>query len=189
MSQKYVHHFWWGQKGQSIIERKIWLLVISFGRSCGNRQSLINPGQAWCIALQGGCIRVCLWALVSSDWEEVSYGQGRSLWKWREERKGGEVSREFCLWIVHDRGSPPMKESMGALDTHGHTPCRLLLVRCSRYRPLSGGWGWGLSLHGCHKCCGGMLQGFLSSLGLGISSQDTKSAHTGRFIRDRKGCT
>jgi hypothetical protein len=36
---------------------------------------------------------------------------------------------------------------------------------------------------------GGLLQGFLSSLGLGISSGDTKSAHTGRFIRDGKVCS
>jgi hypothetical protein len=36
---------------------------------------------------------------------------------------------------------------------------------------------------------GGGVPGFLSFLGLGISSQDTKSAHTGRFIRDRKGCS
>jgi hypothetical protein len=36
------------------------------------------------------------------------------------------------------------------------------------------------------KYCWGALQGLFSSLGLGISSRDTKSAHTGRFIRDRK---
>jgi hypothetical protein len=35
---------------------------------------------------------------------------------------------------------------------------------------------------------GGLPQGFLSSLGLGISSRDTTSALTGRFIRDRKSC-
>jgi hypothetical protein len=35
---------------------------------------------------------------------------------------------------------------------------------------------------------GRLLQGLLSLLGLGISSGDMESAHTGKFIRKRKGC-
>jgi hypothetical protein len=37
--------------------------------------------------------------------------------------------------------------------------------------------------------CRGPLQGFLSALGLAISSRDMESAHPGRFIRKRKGCS
>jgi hypothetical protein len=36
---------------------------------------------------------------------------------------------------------------------------------------------------------GGLLQGSCLFLGLGISSQDMDSAHTGRFIRKRKVCS
>jgi hypothetical protein len=120
----------WGRSIISIIEEKIWLLVISLSHSDSSRQSCIIPEQAWCVALQRGMHQSLLMNLSELSQKE------NNCWLRKiptTVKRGGEsegkAHRKFCLWVVHCRGSLPTRESIGVPDPHGHSPGKLLPIR------------------------------------------------------------